>query len=225
MSPRGRSERADHREAWELLPWYSNGTLEGEELSRLERHLEICSRCRAELEIEDQVATAVRNSEELVFSRQRGWADLEQRIVALDRSAASRRPSTLAETWQAGLARLSVGTRLALAAQMIVIAILGSLVVAGRTPRGQFETLATPAAQKVEATASALLRVVFSQDAPESALRELVLQVGGRFVDGPSTFGVYTLGVPRERAVEALEILRRSTLVAFAEPAAEDDGP
>ena len=34
----------------ELLPWYVNGTLAGEELAEVERHLRRCQRCHAEVE-------------------------------------------------------------------------------------------------------------------------------------------------------------------------------
>jgi len=40
----------NHRRVRQLLPWYVNGTLEGEELTEVERHLRRCSRCRAEIE-------------------------------------------------------------------------------------------------------------------------------------------------------------------------------
>jgi anti-sigma factor RsiW len=38
------------RKVRELLPWYVNGTLSGEELAEVERHLRRCRRCRAEAE-------------------------------------------------------------------------------------------------------------------------------------------------------------------------------
>ncbi|HIC95898.1 TPA: zf-HC2 domain-containing protein [Candidatus Bipolaricaulota bacterium] len=38
------------RKIRELLPWYVNGTLRGEELAEVERHLRRCRRCRAEVE-------------------------------------------------------------------------------------------------------------------------------------------------------------------------------
>ncbi|HHQ42366.1 MAG TPA: zf-HC2 domain-containing protein, partial [Chromatiales bacterium] len=41
-------EREEH--PVELLPWLANGTLEGEERERVQRHVEGCARCRAELE-------------------------------------------------------------------------------------------------------------------------------------------------------------------------------
>jgi hypothetical protein len=38
----------NHEEVVERLPWLLNATLEGEELARVERHLETCAACRAE---------------------------------------------------------------------------------------------------------------------------------------------------------------------------------
>jgi anti-sigma factor RsiW len=39
-----------HQAAEELLPWFVNGTLEGEELALVVQHLEECVRCQHELD-------------------------------------------------------------------------------------------------------------------------------------------------------------------------------
>ena len=42
--------RSSHRRTQELLPWFLNGTLEGEEAQQVEQHLQECPACQSELE-------------------------------------------------------------------------------------------------------------------------------------------------------------------------------
>ena len=39
---------APHRNAWELLPWYVNGTLSGQDLDLVTGHLPGCAACAEE---------------------------------------------------------------------------------------------------------------------------------------------------------------------------------
>ena len=48
MSEMFRPESATHTVVDVLLPWFVNGTLEGEERALVERHLDHCHHCRRE---------------------------------------------------------------------------------------------------------------------------------------------------------------------------------
>lgn len=52
--------RLRHQEAWELLPWYVNRTLAGDEREAVEAHLERCPLCRVEVAAGEELALAVR---------------------------------------------------------------------------------------------------------------------------------------------------------------------
>ena len=47
------------RKVQELLPWYVNGTLAGEELAEVEGHLRRCRRCQAEVEELQKLQTSL----------------------------------------------------------------------------------------------------------------------------------------------------------------------
>lgn len=63
MESEGRP-RLGHQEAWELLPWYVNGTLAGDERRAVDEHLERCPLCRGELAANEELALAVRRAAE-----------------------------------------------------------------------------------------------------------------------------------------------------------------
>jgi len=67
----------------ELLPWHAARSLEPEEESRLEAHLEECAQCRAEMGQTLQVAGAVRGAlSELPGPGTEVWQRISSRIQA-----------------------------------------------------------------------------------------------------------------------------------------------
>lgn len=68
----------------ELLPWYVNGTLEGEELRRLEKHLASCLVCRRELEALRGLRHGVREAAQISDEDRPGAAGLDRLLDALD---------------------------------------------------------------------------------------------------------------------------------------------
>src|SRR6476660_236944 len=62
--PSDQSDGNDHQKAWEILPWYVNGTLEGHEQEFVARHILRCQSCADEVVRCESIATAVRSSEE-----------------------------------------------------------------------------------------------------------------------------------------------------------------
>ena len=53
-------ERLRHQEAWELIPWYVNGTLVEDEAVQVEAHLARCPLCRREVDANRELAAALR---------------------------------------------------------------------------------------------------------------------------------------------------------------------
>lgn len=211
-----------HRRAWELLPWYVNGSLDGDELERFEEHLAGCDVCRRDLAVEERWAREIRTSEELVYSPDRALAELRGRLAAAERGevpASHESDSRLARLWRRARGETSGALRFAVLAQ--AAAILALVVVLSFEPAtGEFRTVSDPVAEaRVD---GATVRVVFAEGITEQELRELLLATDAHFVDGPSPRGVYTLGVPRERFEWAVEALRRDAQVRLAEPVRAD---
>ena len=227
------TRRLGHQEAWELLPWYVNDTLQDEERRAVEEHLARCPLCRSELATSRQLALAVQRAAELPDVA----ADRVDRLLArLDEPAASAAPAAGSPA-AAGpaVARLSPAVRWALALQAAAILALAlGLAWLLAVPRAVAPPAASPAAESsadadfrtlaappVAATAPATrVRAVFDPAASEEELRRLLLAAGARFADGPSPAGVYTLEVAGGAAAadDALARLRAHPRVELAEP-------
>ena len=78
----------DHEHAVPLLPWLANGTLDGEERERVERHVRHCLPCRAELAEQTKLRAAVRRQPVVPLSAEAGFERLRAR---LDRAPSKRR--------------------------------------------------------------------------------------------------------------------------------------
>ena len=200
-------DASEHAAADVLLPFYANETLRGEELAFVEQHVRACEQCQREVDwlralyaacaaspLLQDAAGAVPNPVNDVVTRglQRNWtARIEERW-------------RIAQPW----------TRWLLAAQLAAIAVLGTLLATDTRDAPSYRTLglANPSAQMRDAVA-----VVFAPGTTESDLRRVVLGVGARIVDGPSSTGVFMLEIPAERTTQALEALRSEPHVRLAE--------
>ena len=92
--PSDRSDGNDHQKAWEILPWYVNGTLEGHEHEFVARHILRCQSCADEVVRCESIATAVRSSEEA--ARTPSPEHLARLMERIDRASASAAP----ERWR-----------------------------------------------------------------------------------------------------------------------------
>jgi len=211
---------ADHQTAWELIPWYVNGTLEAAERRLVERHLEGCSECRAEVELCRGLIDAGGRAEDLAPAPHPAQLDrLVERIVA---EGEPPEPERLAVEADAGGGPVPSGRpprralsralasglrgpgRLAAAALVILAAGAAGYLLGPRSgpepeapPPAEYRTLSRPEAPSGSLPgarpAGPLLRVVFAPEAPEREIRGILLAVGGTVVDGPSSLGVYTV--------------------------------
>ena len=73
-----------HREAFELLPWYVNRTLEEDERQEVRGHLGNCLVCRREVAFLERLDRAVVASPDVDFTPKRAFAGLWQRIDAAE---------------------------------------------------------------------------------------------------------------------------------------------
>lgn len=233
------SRRLGHQEAWELLPWYVNDTLQDEERRAVEEHLARCPLCRSELASSRQVALAVQRAAELPdVAAER----IDRLLARLDEPAVARAAgeSATGAPAAATVGRLAPAVRWALALQAAAILALAlglayllavpralsspepatsqaASPTAGSSAGPDFRTLAAPPAA---AAPAARVRVVFDPAASEEELRRLLLEAGARFAGGPSPAGVYALEVAggAPAAADALARLRAHPRVELAEP-------
>jgi hypothetical protein len=214
----------NHQTTRKLLPWYVNGTLQGEELTEVETHLDSCDPCNRELQQQRLLGHALRTSEEMAFSAERAFSKLRAQIVleSHENLEIENRAGGLWERLRHSIGRTATPVRWVLAAQLILIVSLGAFLVNERTAvperADDFWTLteAVPPTSKEQ-----LARVVFEEGASEGDIRSLLVESDSRIVHGPSPFGVYTLEIAGEEIVDRL---RASPLVVFAEPLVRAEG-
>lgn len=218
-----------HQETWELLPWYVNGTLQHHEREKVEQHLVVCARCAEELVRCQQMAATVQCAENVpTSSASAQFAKLSAKIESLEerhqtQSDQARRPWIDLLALRVWLDRMSWGVRWALAGQAALILLLaGTLVWQVSLPtEATYQTLSSPAAKHPEAVLQ--MRVIFAADTMEAEIRALLLDTGGRIVDGPSSIGAYAVEVPlpedsAEHASKLSQTLRTHPKVTLAEP-------
>jgi hypothetical protein len=212
-----------HRQVERLLPWLVNGTLEGEQLEQVRRHLVTCVRCQQDLrEVQRQQGLYL------------GLARATSRPVGFDRLR-SRLPAAcatgLGARWRAWWARADRARRSAppmlrrtLAVQVLLVAGIAAVQwrAAAVIATPDYRTLgAVPAA----AVSGERLVVVFDPALTEARMRALLRASGARIVDGPSEAGAYVLVLPARRLATVQGQLRGAAGVVLVERLQSPDGP
>lgn len=189
------SEAKNHPE--DLLPWYVNGTLAGDELELVERHLAGCPRCREEIGF-------------LGFLRDRiqahgdGEGPGELARARLMRSIRRERY----RSW--------LKPALAVAAA-IVIAVQTVLLVTMVPRESAIAPLGAPASPGV------VIQLQFVPTATEPEIRKLLQGAGATIIGGPGALGVYRVRLEgirpdeQQRIADVLVALRaQSRIVSHA---------
>lgn len=198
---------AAHKVADVLLPWFVNGTLEGDELAFVRQHVEGCARCQREVVWLREFHAACVAGEALPEAS----SAFRKLRVQLEN------PKPAPPPLRSALNRVGPWSHWLIAAQLVVIVALGSLWYTGIESRAQYRTLGAPA---TSAPTAGDLVVVFDPATPESDLRRILRGVGARVVDGPTEANAYVLDVPAERREPALQSLRAERAVVLVEPLA-----
>lgn len=203
MTTQHTSKEQAHLEVQSLLPWHVSGTLSKHEEALVRRHLEECPACRADAALQQR----------LMVAEPAPPAGLDPER-ALGRLMARLEPRPSAPS---PLARLRASFALggwrnwALAAQCAVIAGL-AFAWMQPPPDSAYRALGSGDAATPE------LVVVFQPGAQLAEVQRLLLDTGGRIVDGPTVTGAYLVDVDEARVGRALTALRADPAVRLAEP-------
>lgn len=187
----------------ELLPWYANNTLTGEELQVVENHLRTCGQCRQELAWLQQLRQQVKGLQPLESP-----GELARAKLMRDVRSQPRRQRV--QWWQA-----------ALAASLAVIVIQGAVIFRLSGP-GTLQAATAPVGSLPGQ--EALVRVRFRPMATEAQIRQALRIINGVVVDGPGDRGVYYVrleGLDTTQPFEIQDALRR---LKTASPAVLDAG-
>ena len=204
-----------HTRAFELLPWLINGTLAGAERDSVEQHLRACIVCRREIKEQQRLHAAVRARRTVDVSAEAGFDRLDRE---LDAAAGAARPR-----WRIRYATVAPFAAAA-AAGIAVLAILLWLTPLPELGRGDYRTLATTPAD------AALLDVVFADETTAAEMQDLLDEIGGEIVAGPSQLGRYSVRVAGRETTggqldELLGALAADPRVRFAGHALTDVQP
>jgi hypothetical protein len=199
-----------HREVAALLPWAVAGTLDAGEQAMVERHLQRCAACRADLAWQREFQAAMPAAPALL-DPEAALARLLPRLDGASDAVSSppgqpwwRRPA--APAWLAWLA----------GAQAVALALLAVLLIApGRMPHGA--PTADYRALGASAPRAGALVVQFTPDASAADIGRILQANGARISDGPTAQGAYVLAVPAGASGQVLQALRRERAVVLAE--------
>jgi len=200
---------SEHTVVDALLPWYVNGTLQGEELDRVKQHLAGCEQCRREVDWLRDVFTACAaiapTPDPLPLPEPGGGRGVAGRIE----------PRRIQSRLTAGWRSTQPWVRMLVAAQLAGLAILGTLVAFDPRDEPSYRTLgaSAPSASPHDAIA-----VMFDPAMTEGELQRVLTKAGARIVDGPTATNAFVLEVPAARAADAVLKLRAERQVLFAEP-------
>jgi len=195
-----------------LLPWYVNGTLEGEELECVLQHLEGCTICRQEVQWLRELHAACAAAE-ATPGASKGFRNLRRRLEA-------RSPDDPSPVF-AGQHSRNVWVRWAVAASLAVIAVISVSVLRDTNAPALYRTLGASSAERV----SGSIIVLFDPATTEAELRRILRVAEARVVDGPTAANAYVLDVPASRQNDALRALRKEHAVVLAEPLGLEKGP
>jgi hypothetical protein len=188
-----------------LLPWYVTNALDSDDHARVAAHLKTCRDCTAQLEADAKLG---RDLMQMPRTVEGGWAQMCERLgldpavragpsPARDAHSAVKRPRWPKIGWTVG-------------AQAVFASILGAILVT-QVPR-------YAALDGGVASSEANLIVIFRPETTERSLRQALMAVDARLVDGPTSANAYLLHVPGEERERMLGSLRAMPQIVMAEP-------
>ena len=205
-------EPLPHNRAFELLPWLINGTLAGSEREAVEQHVRACIVCRRELKEQQRLHASVRARRTADVSAEAGFDRLDGELDTLPGAARPR--------WRiryASAAPFGVAT----AAGVAVLAILLWFTPLPELQSNDYRTLATPPAD------SALVDIVFADETTAAQMQDLLDDIDGEIVAGPSRLGRYSVRVASDPANDGqldklIGALAADPRIRFAGPSLAD---
>jgi hypothetical protein len=208
-----------HEIASGLLPWLVNDSLdEGEKVAVLE-HARACVICRRELGDLEQLRDSLSQAAAASPTPAPDMRNINARIDDLidsrhwGRNLLSRIGEMFETPW-----------RIAFAAQSILLIILASLLLWPDPENAEFTTLT----QADKLPDGHYVRLVFSPDLAESELSALLDRFELEVVEGPSSRGVYTVGLAESLSFDdrdkLMMSLREDPGVLFAQPVGWESG-
>lgn len=219
---------AEHRETWEILPWFVNGRLDALDREKADAHLRACDACRRELAEQRRLCQAMIADSKVEHMPIAALKRFQQRLATHESTA---QPATVEVTPRRSPAH-PIHRRGLMAASVTVMAValgFGASALWNPAQRRAITadyytvTTAPPYAGKE------VIRAVFAPTVTLSDLQSLLDDAHLRIVAGPTEAGVYSLAMTTPQpATWSLQRLRAHATVRFAEavgPEADREEP
>ncbi|MFL6665354.1 MAG: zf-HC2 domain-containing protein [Rhizobacter sp.] len=213
MTNRAESD-AQHRSAWEAIPWLVNGSAGDAQRRSVEAHVRDCDDCRAELARQQQLQAAMAQPPRVLPDVDASLQRLMDRIDEAEQEAAWDTPPP-APRRRAAAGALVYG----LIAAVVIEAVGISVLAVDRRGSDAYRTLtAAPQAAAAHATIRVVPAATMTLGELQQTLQGLRLQI----VSGPNEAGAYALApLAQPPSLESqLSQLRAMSGVRFAEPIA-----
>ncbi|CAG7856468.1 hypothetical protein MCAMS1_00965 [biofilm metagenome] len=217
----------DHQEFSQLLPWYVNKSLQGNELRAVESHINSCLTCKRELTQLTKLAQAVKHEGALDSAENASFARLRMRLHGQQPDATTQQqPAVSGNVVQINAQaknQINSWYRPALAmAAAVLLSVIFILPMSANNPgNNDFRTLSNGEPEKAISTDE--IRVVFANNINLQQKNTIVGRVHGQIIDNPTAQGVYTVRLESasdaNHALAVIESLRQDSNVIFAEPA------
>ena len=190
------------KEIEELLPFYVNGSLEGEELETVRKAL-------AEDETLREECAFLESMRDEVQKQDLGLSPGEFGLKRLQRDIAKEKNIDTQPVPQNDNRRSGVWKIASIAACIMLLVQTAYVVPLWQ----QNNDLVAASGGNVAPVRGPVLSVTFVPEAQEENIRELLLAVDARIVDGPSALGVYKLAVPKHPEAVISKLLAHKNLV------------
>ncbi|MEC9431565.1 MAG: hypothetical protein VYD87_01550 [Pseudomonadota bacterium] len=201
----------DPDQAWELIPWYVNGSLPEDQAAEIERRRDADPDFAAEVERQLGLAVGICMIEDDDAPRARSWETLRARIEAEERA---RTPASL--SWRDRLAALlgPLGGRTGALAGMACAVALVTVVAMRPADDDGFRTLTG-----ADGAGAAAIKFQAAPGVDRDALAALLADRGLVLLGEPSEAGVFRAAPPEgaDLAAEA-EALMAAPEILFAAP-------
>ena len=188
----------------DLIPLYVKGLLSDAKRKEIESAIDACPSLRKEIDTWYAVEYAYQRIE---GSLPQPSGSLYEKIAG--RIGEAKNPGLLHRIFASPTISLAIVT-----AQLLLILSLGFYIL---QEKHAYKTMSAPS---IKTGDYLMINVIFREQSTESEIRELLLKINGRIVDGPTRSGLYIVGLKaRQQGDSALETLRKSALVKMAEKA------
>lgn len=200
-----------------ILPWYVNDTLVEDEKKNVENHLLECAVCRQELNGIRNEREKYHNTVDEDIAVPRTFPKLIAEIEKGDKGGIWQRFTAFIPSPRL---RPAFGTAL-IAIQFFVIVCLIGIFVMNPLGTGErlYRTLSGPVTSVEKGPR---LTILFQEGTQEKNIRDLLLEINGTIVSGPTPMGIYTVELKHDVKTEEIqkivtELLERKDIVRFIE--------